>query len=167
MAYDFRSLTQRDLRLVERWLAEPHVRRWWGEPVRRFAGIREAMESDSMEPMMVEHAGRAFAYAQTYDPHMEDAHPYQDQPTGTLGIDFFIGEPAMLRQGHGAGLLADLAALLFAEGAPRLLVDPDPANAVAIRAYRSAGFVEAGLRNSSEGPALMMVLENEDLKETE
>jgi aminoglycoside 6'-N-acetyltransferase len=167
MAHDFRSLTPRDLKLVERWLEEPHVRRWWGDPREQLAEIREALESESTEPMIAEHAGRAFAYVQAYDPHMEDRHPYQDQPTGTLGIDFFIGEPAMLRQGHGTGLLADLAAMLFEEGAPRLVADPDPGNAVAIRTYRKAGFTEAGLRNTPFGTVMMMVLENDQLEEGE
>lgn len=167
MAHDFRSLTARDLKLVERWLAEPHVRRWWGDPREQLGEIREALDSEATEPMIVEHAGRAFAYVQAYDPHLEDGHPYQDQPTGTLGIDFFIGEPAMLGQGHGAGLLADLAAILFEEGTPRLVADPDPGNAVAIRTYRKAGFTEAGLRNTPFGAVMMMVLDNDYLEESE
>ncbi len=80
--------SQGDLKLVARWLAEPHVRQWWGDPQAALAEIREAMESHSTEPMIVEHDGRPFAYVQAYDPHLEDGHPYQDQPTGTLGIDF-------------------------------------------------------------------------------
>ena len=45
------------------------------------------MDSDSVEPLIVELDGQPIAYLQSYDPHLEDDHPYQDQPFGTLGID--------------------------------------------------------------------------------
>ena len=32
--YVFRPMTSADLPLVRRWLAEPHVVQWWGDPLR-------------------------------------------------------------------------------------------------------------------------------------
>jgi len=165
MDHDFRALEPNDLKLVARWLAEPHVRQWWGEPQAALDEIRGAMESDSTEPMIVEHGGRPFAYVQAYDPHLEDGHPYQDQPTGTLGIDFLVGEPSMLRQGHGAALVAALAELLFEEGTPRLVADPDPENAVAVKTCRNAGFVPLGTRTFQSRPVLLMALDNTGMLE--
>ena len=43
------------------------------------------------------------------------------------------------------------------EGAPRIVTDPDPANARAIRAYEKAGFEKAGMVDTPDGPALLMV----------
>jgi aminoglycoside 6'-N-acetyltransferase len=165
MAYDFRALEARDLKTVARWLAEPHVRQWWGEPDAALSEIREAMREEATEPMIVEHGGKAFAYVQAHDPHLEEAHPYQDQPTGTLGIDFMIGEPAMLRQGHGTALLEELAELLFEEGAPRLVADPDPANEIALKACRNAGFAPLGMRTYQSRPVLLMALDNTEMLE--
>jgi aminoglycoside 6'-N-acetyltransferase len=165
MDHDFRALEQSDLKLLARWLAEPHVRQWWGEPGAALNEIREAMESDSTEPMIVEHERRPFAYVQAYDPHLEDGHPYQDQPTGTLGVDFLVGEPSMLRQGHGSALIAALAELLFEEGTPRLVADPDPENAIAVRAFRNAGFVALGARTCQSRPVLLMALDNTQMLE--
>ena len=155
--YAFRSVTRRDLPLLRQWLAQPHVREWWGDDVEAsLAEIEEAIDSVSTEPLIVALDGRAIAYLQSYDPHLEDDHPYQDQPFGTLGLDITIGEAEMLGRGHGPAILDQFAEDLFAEGAPRLVIDPDPANLRAIRAYEKAGFLAFDSRVSIYGPALMM-----------
>ena len=53
------------------------------------------------------------------------------------------------------------AELLFEEGCPRVIIDPDPANTRAIRAYEKAGFRPFGERTSKYGPALMMARDAE------
>jgi aminoglycoside 6'-N-acetyltransferase len=46
---------------------------------------------------------------------------------------------------------------LLASGAPRVITDPDPANARAIRAYEKAGFVRDRMVDTPDGIALLMV----------
>ena len=100
--YSFRPFTKKDLTLMARWLAEPHVAKWWGDdPQQNLADIEDHIDSISVEPFIVELDGKPIAYLQSYDPHMEDDHPYQDQPFGTLGIDLSIGDPALIGKGHG------------------------------------------------------------------
>jgi aminoglycoside 6'-N-acetyltransferase len=158
--YAFRSVTAKDAALLRRWAVQPHWTQWWGEAEGAVAEILEAVDADSTEPMIALLGNRPIAYVQTYDPHMEDDHPYQDQPFGTLGLDISIGDAADLGRGHGSAIIAALAALLFAEGAPRLVIDPDPANTRAIAAYRKAGFTPFDTRTTIYGPALMMALDN-------
>ncbi len=155
--YDFRAVTEADLPMLGRWLAEPHVAEWWSEgPEAALAEIVEAMDSDSTEPLIVELDGKPIGYVQSYDPHLEDDHPYQDQPFGTLGIDVSIGVPELVGVGHGSRLLRAFAEILFEEGCPRIVIDPDPANKRAIRAYEKAGFKAFDERTTVYGPALMM-----------
>ena len=149
-------MTRADLPLLGRWLAEPHVRKWWAEPAKALQSIESHIDSISVEPFIVELDGKPIGYIQSYDPHLEDAHPYQDQPTGTLGIDQFIGEAALIGKGHGTRLIEAFVEQLFEEGAIRVIIDPDPANAAAIRAYEKAGFERFDTRHSEYGPALMM-----------
>jgi aminoglycoside 6'-N-acetyltransferase len=158
--YDFRGVTKKDTALLKSWLNSPHITAWWGDPEQELTDILGHIDSISVEPMIVELHGRPVAYVQTYDPHMEDNHPYQDQPLGTMGIDISIGDAANLNKGHGSAILRQLAELLFDEGAPRLIIDPDPANEAAVKAYRKAGFVPFDTRTSEYGPALMMALDN-------
>lgn len=46
---------------------------------------------------------------------------------------------------------------LLAEGVPRIVIDPDPNNARAIRAYEKAGFHRDRLAATPDGPALLMI----------
>jgi len=154
--YDFRAVTEADLPLLRRWMAQPHWQEWWDEPEKGVAEIRAAMDGVECEPLIVELGGKPIAYLQSYDPHLEDDHPYQDQPFGTLGLDMSIGPEEMLGQGHGSAMLADFVQQLFDEGCPRVIIDPDPANLRAIRAYEKAGFRAFDTRTSVYGPALMM-----------
>ena len=160
--YGFRAATEDDLPLLAAWLAEPHVREWWGEPDEALAELKQVMEEDSVEPLIVELNGKPIAYLQCYDPHLEDDHPYQDQPFGTLGLDITIGPPEMLGVGHGSAIIEQFSEELFEEGAPRLIIDPNPTNARAIRAYEKAGFVAFDTRTSIYGPALMMARDAEE-----
>ena len=162
-AYDFRDATADDLPLLGKWLAEPHLAEWWGSDVEAsLAEIREAIDSIDTEPLIVELNGKPIAYLQSYDPHLEEAHPYQDQPFGTLGMDISIGPPDLVGKGHGSAIVRQFTDMLFEEGAPRVIIDPHPDNARAIRAYEKAGFRAFDTRTSIYGPALMMARDAED-----
>ncbi|HTV67319.1 MAG TPA: GNAT family N-acetyltransferase [Rhizobiaceae bacterium] len=154
--YSFRAVEADDLPMLGEWLKQPHLVEWWGDPAEAIAEIKEAMDDIATEPLIVELDGTPIAYLQSYDPHLEDDHPYQDQPTGTLGIDVSIGDPDLIGKGHGSAIIRDFVDQLFAEGAPRVVIDPDPANKRAIRAYEKAGFTAFDTRTSIYGPALMM-----------
>jgi len=160
--YDFRAVTEADLPMLSAWLAEPHVAEWWNDgPGAALAEIVEAMESDSTEPLVVELDGKPIGYVQSYDPHLEDDHPYQDQPFGTLGIDVTIGVPELVGIGHGSRLVRAFVEILFEEGCPRVIIDPHPGNGRAIRAYEKAGFRRLGERTTPFGPALIMAIDAE------
>ena len=154
--YGFRAFTRADLPMMARWLKEPHVAEWWGDPVGALAEIEAAIDDISTEPLIVELDGAPVGYLQSYDPHLEDGHPYQDQPTGTIGLDISIGPAELLGKGHGSAIVAQFCELLFEEGVPRVIIDPDPANRRAIRAYEKAGFTAFDERTSIYGPALLM-----------
>ena len=154
--YSFRPVTADDLPLLSAWLERPHVAEWWDDVQDKVAEIREAMAQASTQPFIVELDGRPIGYIQCYDPHLEEDHPYRDQPKGTLGIEQFIGEPELVGIGHGSRLVAAFVEGLFRGGAPRVIIDPDPKNGRAIRAYRTAGFEPFGSRKSISGEALMM-----------
>lgn len=160
-SYDFRPVTEKDLPLIGRWLHQPHVVEWWDDPAEELEQIRQHIHSISVEPLIVELDGKPIAYLQSYDPHLEDDHPYADQPFGTLGLDLTIGDAALVGKGHGSAMLRQFVDTLFAEGTPRVIIDPDPANGRAVRAYEKAGFRAFDRRTSVYGEALMMARDNE------
>ncbi|AZO32622.1 MAG: GNAT family N-acetyltransferase [Mesorhizobium sp.] len=158
-SYDFRPVTEKDLPTIAGWLAEPHVAEWWDDPRKELAEIRAHISSVSVEPLIVELDGRPIAYLQSYDPHLEDDHPYADQPFGTLGIDLSIGPAELLGIGHGSAIVRQFVEELFEEGAPRVIIDPHPDNGRAIRAYEKAGFRPIGRRRSEYGDVVLMAVD--------
>lgn len=158
-SYDFRPVTEKDLPMIAGWLAQPHLAEWWNDPETEIAEIRDHIDSISVEPLIVELDGKPIAYLQSYDPHLEDDHPYADQPFGTLGIDLSIGPPELLGIGHGSAIVRQFIEDLFDEGVPRVIIDPNPANIRAIRAYEKAGFRAIDRRQSVYGDVVLMAID--------
>ena len=154
--YAFRPMTSADLPLIQRWLALPHVREWWGDPSKQFALVSGDLEEPAMDQFIVSAAGADFAYLQCYDLTAWNSG-FGEHPKGTRGIDLFIGEPGMIERGHGSALIRCFADDRLATGAPRIVTDPDPANARAVRAYEKAGFRKVRMVDTPDGPALLMV----------
>jgi aminoglycoside 6'-N-acetyltransferase len=157
VAYDLRPVSADDLPMLRRWLSSPEAERWWGDPEEQYALIEDDLANPLMRMRIVSLDGRAFAYVQDYaiaswpQPHL--AH----LPSGTRAIDTFIGEPDLVGLGHGSAYLSLVAKALIAEGAPLIVIDPDPANARARRAYAKAGFTEDRVVETDEGAVVLMV----------
>jgi aminoglycoside 6'-N-acetyltransferase len=155
--YAFRPMSAVDLSQVRQWLAMPHVAQWWGDPDAQFALVSEDLRHPSMDQFVVSLDDRPFAYLQCYDPSAWPNHGFGTLAPGTRGIDQFIGEPDMIEHGHGSALIRTFVDDLLAAGAPRVVTDPDPANARAIRAYEKAGFHKDRPVETPDGRALLMV----------
>lgn len=152
-AYAFPPLSRRDLPLIRHWLQQPHVSTWWGDPDEQFAHIANDLSNADMSLHLVSLGQAPFAFVQRWTPG--NWGEYVDQPTGTVGIDAFIGEAGMLNAGHGSRMISAFMDTLFANGAPRIIIDPNPDNTRAIRAYAKAGFRECGPTDTS-GTVLLM-----------
>jgi len=154
--YEFRPMTADDLPLVRQWLGEAHVVKWWVAPDKQFDLVKGDLDEPAMHQFIVARDARPFGYLQCYDPASWD-NCLGPQPAGTRGIDQFIGEADMLDRGHGSVFIRSFVDSLLIAGTPRVVTDPDPASARAIRAYEKAGFRKDRLVDTSDGPALLMV----------
>jgi aminoglycoside 6'-N-acetyltransferase len=154
--YEFISMTSVDLPLIRRWLETPHVSQWWHDPAEQFELVSGDLDHPDMAQYIVASDGRPFAYLQCYN--LSDWNTgFGPQPSGTRGLDQFIGEADMLGRGHGSAFIRTFAEQLLAKGTPRVVIDPDPANVRAIRASNKAGFVKDRIVDTPDGPALLMV----------
>ncbi|MCA6107489.1 GNAT family N-acetyltransferase [Bradyrhizobium cenepequi] len=155
-AYAFREMTTADLALIGRWLALPHVREWWGDPSEQYALVSGDLDEPAMDQFIVSADGSDFGYIQCYDLTAWN-EGFGAHPEGTRGIDLFIGEPDMIGRGHGSALIRRFVSDRLGQGAPRIVTDPDPDNARAVRAYEKAGFEKVRMIDTPDGPALLMV----------
>jgi aminoglycoside 6'-N-acetyltransferase len=155
-AYAFQPMTAADLPLIRRWLAEPHVRQWWGAPDEQYALVSGDLDEAAMDQYIVSATGKPFGYLQCYDLTAWNSG-FGAQPDGTRGIDLFIGEPDMIGRRHGSASIRAFVDDRLRSGAPRMVTDPNPANKRAIRAYENAGFASERLVDTPDGVALLMV----------
>ena len=155
--YQFRPMSAADLPIVQHWLTAPHVVQWWGDADEQFALVSGDLANPDMDQFIVATDERPFGYLQSYNLSAWPDDAFSGHPAGTRAIDQFIGEPDMVDRGHGSAFIRAFVDGLLAAGTPRVIADPDLANARAIRAYAKAGFREDGVVNTLEGPALLMV----------
>jgi aminoglycoside 6'-N-acetyltransferase len=156
----FTPVTEEHRALLESWLWQPHWREWWGEPEEELRLIY-AVEDGEHEPYLACLSDEPVAYVQAWWPSQHPDLEWQHgMPMTTRGIDISIGDAEDLGKGLGPLILKHFAAKLFAEGATRLVIDPDLRNERAIAAYLKAGFTPYG---EADGSLLMELL----LEETE
>ena len=155
--YRFQPMTADDLPLVHRWLMTAHVSEWWGDAPEQLTLVTEDLDEPAMDQYIVVKDDRAFAYLQCYVHAAWLENGLGLHPAGTRGIDQFIGEVDMVGCGHGSAFIRAFTDRLLASGTPRVITDPDPANARAIRAYEKAGFHKQHEVDTPDGRALLMV----------
>jgi aminoglycoside 6'-N-acetyltransferase len=156
LAYAFQPMTSGHLPMIRRWLETPEVVRWWGDPLEQYALVSGDLDHPDMDQFIVAMGDRPFGYIQCYSLSTWN-QGFGPQPEAARGIDQFIGEPDMIGHGHGSDFIRQFADRLLAQGVPRIVTDPDPDNARAVRAYARAGFERDRIVETPDGPVLLMV----------
>jgi aminoglycoside 6'-N-acetyltransferase len=147
----FRPLQEADLPLMHRWLNTPHVSEWWNLDGNHHPSL-EAVERkyppriNGLEPVdcyLIYYDDKPIGMIQLYrldDFPVEKAMFGLDE--GCAGVDLFIGEVDYVHQGLGSGIIRQfLGEMVFTdERISRCVIDPDPKNIIAVKAYRKSGF---------------------------
>jgi len=162
-AIRFERLQASDLPLIHRWLHTPHVNRWWYEDADTFEEVSEKYSAyiegrEPVEPYLVLYDDRPIGYIQSY--RVSDDEEY-DRLVGiedSAGVDLFIGERDLLYGGLGPRLIRRfLEEVVFADESIQVcIIDPEPENGAAIRAYEKVGFRHFKSADTPEGPAYLM-----------
>lgn len=150
--------------MLHRWMEQPHWREWWGEPEGELDNIRSMIEGkDTSRPFLFFVDGKPTGYIQYWFlGHHQNAswiagYPWLAEfPVEAIGIDLSIGESTDLSVGIGSNVLSKFTQILRSIGYETIIIDPDPENARAIRAYEKAGFkIVSHLKDKSEDVLLM------------
>jgi aminoglycoside 6'-N-acetyltransferase len=161
-AIGFRPMTLDDLPLVATWLEEPHVGPWWKpSEIDDVTGYLHGAEP--VEPWLLVLDGREVGYFQVYDIGYDDE--YREAcatvgvEAGTAGMDYLVGDPALIGRGVGTDAIGRFVAdVVFGRGTyPAVTAGPDPENAASIRVLEKNGFVFVGRIETTEGPEHLML----------
>lgn len=150
--------------MLTNWLSIDSSQEWWGNPAEELRLIFEGERTGESRGFIAHHSDHGpFAYIQCWDPsrvpdHLVDEEPWvRDQAAGTLGVDITIGVPTLLGKGLGSQTVRAFGDLLFAEGTPRLIIDPDARNTRAVRAYEKAGFTRFNSHTNADGSITLLM----------
>lgn len=166
----FEPMRADHLELFAGWLEAPHVREWWGEPAEERAKVRDMIEGrDTTRPYLIRLEGRAIGYIQVWylGHHQNETwlrdHPWLSAfPADAVGVDLAIGEKDLISRNIGSSALRQFVEMLLAEGCSTIIIDPDPDNGRAVRAYEKAGFRPvSALEGKTEGVLIMQFHPNE------
>ena len=130
----------RDSHELRRWLAQPHVAKWWGDVAR---AMRHASECAPESHALIVADGTPVGYLCWQQPPKEEleAADLTDLPSGLVDIDILIGDPILLGQGVGSRALELLLARLRCEPSVSLAgLGTSASNTNAIRCHEKAGF---------------------------
>jgi aminoglycoside 6'-N-acetyltransferase len=150
--------------LLHTWLAQPHMQEWWGDPDQELGYIRDMVEGrDTTRPFLIVLADKPVGYIQYWfiGHHQNEQwikdHPWlMELPSDAIGVDLSLGSENALSQGIGSAALASFVAMLRDEGHNTIIIDPDPGNTRAVRAYTKAGFRPVPHLQGRTGDVLIM-----------
>lgn len=140
----FEPVSHHHVAVLHAWGALPHVAEWWdlgATPAETEAYVATQRASPHLAPWLVSRAGEPVAYVETYWAIDDELAAHAPVEPGDLGWHVLVGPHRWL--GTGVARLVGRAVLgrLLADGAERVVCEPDVANARMLRFCEHLGFV--------------------------
>lgn len=146
--FRFRHLSPDDFPLMLEWLSRKHVAEWWNDG------------DDTLEKVAA-HYGAADETRRFI--LLDDEKPigyfqYYLAGDDSIGIDQFIGDETYLNRGVGEKTIGMFVRLIAEKHNPaRIILDPSPENARAVRCYEKVGFRHYETVKTENGQAAYMM----------
>lgn len=145
----FRPIAESDVPLLHRWLNSPgDVFTWYAQhkptTLAEIAAEYQPLVdgTEATRGFVIEIDGAAIGYIQAYNLHDWPTYWGHVGMPEAAGVDIYIGEGSHQHQGLGSTIIRRfLREVVFVDPTiTACVIDPDPANAIAIRAYEKVGF---------------------------
>ena len=163
----FAALTMNDLSTLHHWFEESHVAYWWPEPSpyelfhAKWKARIETKLSAYHTPWfghIVKIDGIPIGYIQHFFLTAQQCHGYPLSLEETVGLDFFIGEPAYVGKKLSQPILEQYLTHIHTNHpqVTTILIEPAYANRRAIHVYQKAGFNQLGCWQDHTEQKLLM-----------
>jgi RimJ/RimL family protein N-acetyltransferase len=167
MMIRFRTFQITDLPLFRRWLSEPHVAPFWQETDDDKMLIEKFFQQHPQNGVhhdLILINETPVGFIQHYEACKVGGGWWPEEKPGVFGVDLLIGEIEFYAQGFGPKILTQYIQNLIQQKRPtKFIIDPEPANIRAIRAYEKVGFRKQALIQTPNGKAQLMTLNPADL----
>ncbi|OKI02477.1 acetyltransferase [Streptomyces sp. CB02923] len=146
----WRRATEGDFPLLQRWLAQPHVARWWNHETSAEAVARDfgasARGEEPSEDLLVLLDGRPLGLVQRcrladYPEYLAELAAVTEVSGETVTLDYLIGDPEQVGRGHGPRMIRAVVRATWRDYpyAPAVLIPVPAANRASWRALEKAG----------------------------
>ena len=123
--YTLRALQESDIELVQSWLAQEYIAKWFGEASEWMDEINgRHKEYSFIRHFIAMQYGQPIGFAQYYH-YANVSHDPQDE--GTYGIDYAIGDRSLLGQGIGKQLVQLICHQVLEDNSYVTCIVADPA----------------------------------------
>ncbi len=140
----FRPILDKDIPLVEKWIYQEHVLKWYHEPEEWVREMKERNgEFSFLNHFIVYDEDKPFAFCQYYDCFDAQEDWYTVDSIGhTYSIDYLIGDEMYLGKGYGKLIIAALMEKISNhKNAKRIVAQPEKENIPSCKSLESNGFL--------------------------
>lgn len=135
-----REFTLEDLNIMGAWLAQDYIQKFWGDPQDWIKEISENINADWVKYLIVE-CDVPIGFLQYYETDKAPKGEWSDEPIGTVGIDYFIGDIEYLGKGYGSKIVRLLVDFIKSKNEYDYIVaDPIAENISSIKVLENNGF---------------------------
>ncbi len=137
-----REFTHDDLQILEGWLAQDFIQKFWGEPLIWLTEINENISAQWIKYFIVE-SDVPIGFLQYYETEKAPQGAWSAEPIGTVGIDYLIGNIAYLGKGNGSSIVGLLVDFIKAKNEfDYIIADPVIENASSVKVLEKNGFLQ-------------------------
>lgn len=135
-----REFTPADLNIMGMWLAQDYIQKFWGNPHDWINEISENICADWVKYFIVE-CGTPVGFLQYYETDKAPQGEWSNEPIGTVGIDYLIGDIEYLGKGYGSKTVRLLVDFIKSKNEYDYIVaDPIVENVSSIKVLENKGF---------------------------
>lgn len=138
-----REMYELDIPLIQDWLNKEHIRKWFGDPQEWYNEICDCEGKFSwIVHFIVEYNDEPIGFCQYYDcSKTGKGYAWDNEPIGTFGIDYLIGNEQFLGRGLGNKIVKRLNEIVIDKETPtQIIADPIKENIASIKVLENNGF---------------------------
>lgn len=139
-----KPIKDEDIILIEKWLHQDYILKWYHEPEEWIREIKERKEDFSFLNHFIVYDGKKpFAFCQYYDCFYAQEEWYSiDSAEHTFSIDYLIGDEKYLGKGYGKLIVKILIEKIKNhKDAKRIIVQPERENVPSCKSLQANKFI--------------------------